>query len=453
MKMKKILITIFGLSALAFSCEDFVTQEPVDQILTENTIIDAASADQAILGIYSRMQTGSLYGDASIGYVGILSDELQHSGSFPSIAEMDQNDVTAANISLGNIWQSAYTTIFQCNNVIEILETADFPDLEADTKNVHIGEARFVRAFLLHHLAALYGEVPLVTTTDVAVNSVIERTSQADVYNFVIAEAGAAADELNSANWGNNAQYRATEWAAKALQARALLYNGDATGAAAVADDVITNGEFSLGSSYSGIFTPAFRNPSAGGPIIFSMFYSATDGNGLAFQFLQDGGRFEYAVGNELVNAMLGDLSIISDDDPRALISLNESDANGRYVVEKYSDVNTGTDNTIIFRLAEMYLIRAEGNPATAAGDIQALRTRAGAPAYSGSGSLSDILAERFIELSFEGHRWFDLVRTNNAVSVMSTVAGSNFSVDDVLMPVPQRERQQNPNLTQNPGY
>ncbi|WP_436517510.1 RagB/SusD family nutrient uptake outer membrane protein [Ekhidna sp. To15] len=451
--MKKLLITIIGLSSIAFSCEDFVTQEPVDQILTENTIIDAASADQAILGIYSRMQTANLYGDASIGYVGILSDELQHSGSFPSIAEMDQNDVTAANVSLDNIWQQAYTTIFQCNNVIEILEVTDFPDLTAEAKSVHIGEARFVRAFLHHHLAALYGAIPLVTTTDVAVNSEIARTSQGNVYDFVITEAAAAATELATADWGANAQYRATEWAAKALRARALLYNGDASAAATVADDVITNGGYSLGGSYSGIFTPGYRNPETGGPIIFSMFYSATDGSGLAFQFLQDGGRFEYAVGDELVSAMLGDLTITSDDDPRALISLNGSDPQGRYVVEKYTDVNTGTDNTVLFRLAEMHLIRAEGNSATAAADINALRTRAGAPAYSGSGSLADVLAERFVELSFEGHRWFDLVRTGNAQSVMGSVAGSNFTANDELMPIPQREIQQNPNLTQNPGY
>ena len=60
---------------------------------------------------------------------------------------------------------------------------------------------------------------------------------------------------------------------------------------------------------------------------------------------------------------------------------------------------------------------------------------------------------ERFIELSFEGHRWFDIVRTGNAATIMGAVAGSNFESTDVLMPIPQRDIQQNPNLTQNPGY
>jgi hypothetical protein len=100
-----------------------------------------------------------------------------------------------------------------------------------------------------------------------------------------------------------------------------------------------------------------------------------------------------------------------------------------------------------------MYLIRAEANLGTpaAVADINAVRTRSGAAAIT-TASEAVLLNERFIELYAEGHRWFDLIRTGNVVPVMSGVT-SGFSINDALFPVPNRDIQQNPNLSQNPGY
>ncbi|MFT6962968.1 MAG: hypothetical protein ACJAWV_002702, partial [Flammeovirgaceae bacterium] len=91
-KILFVLLTI-GVS----SCEEFVTQESVSLITSDQVIIDGNSAEAAILGVYSRIQIADLYGTRLIADPGVLSDELTHSGSFPSIAEMDQNNVTSGN--------------------------------------------------------------------------------------------------------------------------------------------------------------------------------------------------------------------------------------------------------------------------------------------------------------------------------------------------------------------
>lgn len=444
--MKNILI-IFVSLAFFTSCESFLEQQPVDQITTDQVIIDANSAETAVLGIYSRMQIGDGgYGNHLINLPGVASDEMVHSGSFPTIAEIDDNTMSSNNVTTSFMWRLAYTGIFQSNNVLEIVEgDPDLPGFTEETRRSTIGQARLLRALFHFNLLNVYGDVPLITTTDLEVVSSVSRTPQADVMNFVIDEARTAATELDGIDFGNNAQYRATYWAAKALEARALLYSGDVAAAGTVANEIIESGEFSLADSYGDLFQPGSVQDDE---IIFSVFYSQADQNGQAFQHLPSG-RFEYAVSPQLLSALTAD-----ENDERAdFVALNEGDDEGRHHFNKYTDVSTGTDGIIIFRLAEMYLIRAEANLGTAAGlaDINAVRTRSGAaPVVEASEDV--LLNERFVELFAEGHRWFDLIRTDNVVPVMSSVTGG-FSINDALFPVPNRDIQQNPNLSQNPGY
>jgi hypothetical protein len=443
--MKKILIFFVSIMAFA-SCESFLEQSPVDQITTDQVIVDAASAETAVLGIYSRLQIGNAYGNLLINMPGVASDELVHSGSFPTIAEVDNSTMSSNNVTTSGMWQTCYTGAFQANNVLEILEAnPELPGITPELRNEINGQARFLRALFHFNLTNLFGDVPLAITTDLETLSNITRTSKSDVLSFVIAEVRTAAVELAAVDLGNVGQYRANSWAAKALEARALLYSGDVAGAGVVANDVIVNGGFELADTYSELFQPgAVQNDE----IIFSVFYSAADQNGIAFQYLP-AGRFEYAVSPQLLAALNAD----ANDERAELVELNEGDALGRNYVNKYTDISTGTDGVILFRLAEMYLIRAEANLGTAAAiaDINAVRTRSGAVAISNA-TESVLLNEKFIEFFGEGHRWYDLIRTNNAVSVMAGI-NPGFTADDTLFPVPIRDIQQNPNLTQNSGY
>ncbi|HPB53829.1 MAG TPA: RagB/SusD family nutrient uptake outer membrane protein, partial [Saprospiraceae bacterium] len=123
-------------------------------------------------------------------------------------------------------------------------------------------------------------------------------------------------------------------------------------------------------------------------------------------------------------------------------------------------DLATGSDNVIVLRLAEMYLIRAEanarlnGNINDIRKDLNTIRSRAGleeAVANSIDELLLAIEAERRVELAFEGHRWFDLVRTDRAIDLLPNVTQKY----QYLFPIPQSEllANTNPGMKQNPGY
>jgi hypothetical protein len=122
----------------------------------------------------------------------------------------------------------------------------------------------------------------------------------------------------------------------------------------------------------------------------------------------------------------------------------------------KYTDVSEGSDRVIVIRLAEMYLIRAEalaysnGSIDAIKADIDVVRTRAGLQGTTATDYPSLKLAieyERRHEFAFEGHRWFDLVRTHRATAVLG--------IDEkyTLFPIPLSEMQTNKLMTQNPGY
>jgi hypothetical protein len=140
-------------------------------------------------------------------------------------------------------------------------------------------------------------------------------------------------------------------------------------------------------------------------------------------------------------------------DQRKALIVTNPANPVGPLITNKYTDAANGTDQPQVVRLAEMYLIRAEANQDV--DDINAIRVARGATPI---GSYSDVALyrERELELAFEGHRWFDLRRSGRINEVLGALKPNSWQPTDALLPIPQREIDQNPTLTQadqNPGY
>jgi starch-binding outer membrane protein, SusD/RagB family len=442
--MKKKFIILFALTIIFSSCEDFLQQEPVDIITTETVIEDGASALAALFGVYSRLQTAGLYGNRSIGIPGVASDELTHSGSFPSIRDFDNNQLTADNAEIRAIWPALFTGIYQANVILETLESdVVLPKLTEDQRKQYIAEARALRAFFHFEGVKLFGDFPLATSKELAQLSSITRENRDVVYAFIISELEVAATNISSIDGSETVgPFRLNEWGIKGLLARAQLYAGNVSAAGTIANDIITNGGFTLTPSYEN----AFKTGST--EAIFSIFFSASDQNGLPFQFLP-AGRFEYAVSPQL-------LAAFGSTDKRALIVLNGGDPLGRFAVNKYPDLSTGASLVPIVRLAELFLIRAEANLGTAQAlsDINLLRARAGVDEKVSAITIDDVLAERFVELSFEGHRWNDLIRTDKVDAVMSAINGTNWNpAVDKLFPIPFYDLNINKNLTQNSGY
>lgn len=433
--MKKFRLLTIALAFIAFGCEEYLDKEPYDIITDDIVISSAEDAESVLLGAYSALQSPEAYGNQTIGSTGVMSDELVHTGSFPTVAEFDNNAVLSNNVTLQNLWAAYYAGIFRTNVVIERVETIEIDD---PTKNKLVGEAKFLRALMHFDLLKLFGGIPYVVTSDLSTLRTIDRTSAETVYASLISELNESITLLAGVDQGNTK--RANQWVAKALLARVYLYSGNKAQAGALANDIIENGPYSLETNYTDVFLGDSEE------VLFEVFFSVQDQSDMAFYFRTDG-RYEYGPSPQIQAAF-------EPNDDRAVMV--EPVGDGRFQVAKYTDVATGTDQSVVLRLAEMYLIRAEANIGStqADDDVNIIRNRAGLGDISGV-TLDDILNERFVELCFEGHRWSDLTRTGKANEIMAVVNPTNWQSTDALMPIPQREIQQNPTLVgkQNPGY
>jgi hypothetical protein len=209
---------------------------------------------------------------------------------------------------------------------------------------------------------------------------------------------------------------------------------------------VIASNTYELVTTFRDLFETKNSSES-----ILELQYSINNTNSLAFWFFTQalGGRWGFSPSQDLFDAY-------EAGDPRrdASIGLSDGDRFGN----KYFRITNEDDNVMVLRLAEMYLIRAEANmrlggaAADVRADIDVVRARAGlAPlpaSVSGQAALTDaILQERRVEFAMEGHRFFDLRRLGRAEQILALASNR------LVFPVPQVERDVNPNLAQNPGY
>jgi hypothetical protein len=243
----------------------------------------------------------------------------------------------------------------------------------------------------------------------------------------------------------------------QAALARYYLYQKNWVQAESIATQVISSGKFTLVPEYTTIVGQNFTAES-----IFEVGYTQNDDAGTLNNLFVS--RREVIPSDQLVVA----LNSVEAGTRVATISFDIQQQGGNdngWTVRKYGTALQGNANIVVFRLAEMYLIRAEARAQQgkltgangAIADITVLRTRAKAPAVT-SGNQADLLLaierERQYELAFEGHRWYDLVRTGRAQTVMSSFS-PNWNSRYELWPIPQSETLRNPALqgAQNPGY
>ena len=430
------------------SCsEELIEFEPVAALSSSAVFVDQSGANAAVLGMY-----GGLAGANNLGFrmnvVGdIASDDVTHTGSFNTWRDLALAQWDQVNGEISVIWSSSYNSINRANNIIA---QVDGIQMEQALKDQYKGEALFVRALNHFNLTRYFGDVPIVSTPTAAPiddRYFVSRDPQTAVYQQIQQDLTQAIGLLPvSYASNNNTRHRATRGAAQALLARLNLYTENFTAAEASATEVISNTTYSLAPFENVVSTKG--TPEA----IFELFFDANNQNPVTFWYgRSNGGRYEFGATPSLWNAY-------ADGDLRRTSSVRE-EAPDTFVNWKYRDNTTGTDGVHVIRLAEVYLIRAEararnGNYAGAAEDIQTVRRRAFddqtivvVPPTNMEEALDLILAERRVELAFEGHRWHDLVRTGRAVSVL------NIPEFRTLLPIPLSATEVNSNLTQNPGY
>jgi hypothetical protein len=454
MYMKRISIILFSalVSYGLSSCDSRLDVQPTQTIDESQALSTSSGVVTTLLGAYDGLQDGDVYGGAIQYSADLLGDngEVRFTGTFSTLDEIWRKSVTTTNTQITNTWSETYDVINRVNNVLSAIQI-----VEEDSRDQVEGEALFIRGALYFELVRLFGKayndgdpnanpgVPLVLTPTRSVTDAdfVSRATVAAVYTQIISDLTNAETKLEDAEGGST---RATKQAASAMLSRVYLMQGNYAAARDAANRVIESEFFELTSDFDEVFNNNEVN--GGAPTsenIFSIIVTTQDGvNDLNTFYASSGfgGR--------------GDIRVLQKH--RDLYA--PSDVRGGFFYQAGTGTYTGkfTDqfgNVPIIRLAEMYLTRAEANfrlntsiGATPVADVNAIRTRAGLTPLT-TVTLNQILNERKLELAFEGHLLHDTKRTGQAV-------GSDpFSANRLVLPIPQRERDTNKNLTQNPGY
>jgi hypothetical protein len=475
----KYLFFCILLLLLEISCTKLVTiAPPVNSITTSEAFKDSANASSAIMGIYSSMINGplTLMNGALSVHLGESADELT---PFYSANDKYYSNTLSSDFEdlYYSFWSPSYTTIYQTNASIEGLQASQGLSLSA--KNRFIGEAQFLRSLCYFYLVNLYGDVPFITTSDYHSNTLAFRTSKAIIYQQIINNL-IDAQKLLSPDYSisGNDRIRANMWAAKALLSRVYLYSSKYDSAEIQATSIIGNANlFQLCTDLNSVF---LTNAAGNNEAILQWqinaqgsYYNATP-EGYAFVPHSSPDNYPpYYISDQLLNSfekndkrkiawidstIYGSPSITYYFPYKYKIGLAEASPNG-----------TLSEYTMVLRLAEQYLIRAEArahqniNLSGAIDDLNIIRERAGLPDLSLSLNQTQVLSavaqERRIELFAEwGHRWFDLKRTGQIDSVMTVATplkgqGSKWQSYQQLFPITFGELKYDPNLTQNVGY
>ncbi len=448
---------LFILLLLLTGCEkDLEPGLPSSQLIGEAIFDDTATVDAALTSIYSGLRDNSTVEGTPSGatvLMGLYADELDY---YRADAQTDaaffNHTVLPSNGAVDGFWNNNYALIYQSNAILEGLEEGG---LTMEEKGPFMGEAYFLRAYLHFYLSQLYGEIPYIVSTDYTQNSSPSRMPLPEIYELIEQDL-LQAKELLAVSDASGEHIRATKGAASALLARCYLYTQQWEKAKTESTAVIEGGVYVWQPELDQVFLR--ESPS----IIWQLkpeFEGAATKAGEIFVF-ENGPPPLYALTDLFIsNFESGDLR-------KGIWTRAISDGTDTwYHAFKYKQntaLGSSSEYSVLFRLAEVYLIRAEtlvrlGNIEAAKNDINKIRQRAGldgTKANSVDALLEELVLQRKYELFTEqGHRWFDLKRLQLANEILGPVK-PNWNPTDVLLPLPQQELILNPSLQpQNPGY
>ncbi|MET3879309.1 RagB/SusD family nutrient uptake outer membrane protein [Chitinophaga sp. OAE865] len=462
--MKKLRL-IYLLIVLA-SCTKVLDQVPEYTIADENFWQTANDAESAAVGIYPAIQSMAMQFPVAFDAASDATTAL-----LINYSPFTNHGIPVDNPLVASYWQNNYTGIGRANDLLKHVPGMKDSLFVAGRKQQLLGEAYFLRAYFYFNLVKAYGPVPLVLEPYTSFNAdfTVPRSSVDSVFGQIISDLKQAEAMLPATFAAASAtRGRASQGGAKALLAKAYLSIKNYDAAAAKALEVMNSPVYTLVSgstAYSNMFSPSGKN---GTEAIFEIQFvsSSSQANGLFSLYVPvngipagiQPGSYQITPTTKIINAYeTGDIR------KNAALGLTTSDPALPYV-NKYTRLTSGTEPDIIaLRLADIILVRAEalnnlGKTAEAIEALNIIRRRAFAEPlttpgmhdfpYGGETDLAlAIENERFKELAFEGHRFYDLVRTGRAEAVLGITA------NQTLWPVPLREIGRNPRLVQNNGY
>ncbi len=477
--MKSYKIYLLALTALsAVSCSKVIDTNETNFIGGDVALQTVANNEQAIVGAYAG--SGQ---EMDILLNATFSDEVKKA-EFYNAATTHEWQYTSSDITIRDNFtaiNALYRVINRVNRVIDALPKADSTKVGDSALKVKLrGEALFLRAFSHFQLWRYYsGDLDAnalaMVYMDYVPTSPAEKTSRITVQPYFdklkadMAEAkNLVANNLTDVN-------RATKLAVSGLQARVALYLKDWPGAITFSTEYINGLPLATRAQFPGIWTDANNNEvawklkrtTAAGPRIGSLFRGVSAN-------VTTIGTVTWAPSDKLwaLFDQTNDIRFASylKDEPALT---NASPSRPSHIIAKYAGSGYATtaenyNDAKMFRTGEMYLIRAEAkaeaNDATAADDLNALRAAritgyVNAVFPTKQDLINAIMTERFKELAFEGHRFWDLRRRglpvertgNDAPSTTgATLPAGNFRF---RLPIPNAEIQANSAMQQNEGY
>jgi hypothetical protein len=524
-------LVIFFL-VIASSCKKVIDVQPISNVVASNYYRNYIEVSNALTGCYNGMQE-------PLQYEWMLTElradnAKQRSVNSTTNANVELNQlnlytVSAQHQQIYNYWLSVYKNIRNINYVLRALGVTyqngqltygqALADVTSTQKSQLIGQALFLRAYHYFNLVRLFGGVFIVTRPlEPTASKQVNRSSIAECYQLITADLEGAASVLPTNPFAQIPMGdvgRANAWAARGLLAKVYLSqpNPRPTEALALLNDVIGNSGYGLETSYTSVFS---INNEMNREILFTVRFKAGLvglGNPMANTFAPassgdaivngDGSGFNYPTTN-LNSAFRSSASSFTDARKLVTIGIYSASTTPYFVNKFLSKVlvkNDAENDFPVLRFSDILLLKAEaigydGASGTSMGIINLIRERAGAGNYAtgaftaafykypATGTpaiatqaafLNALLDERRLELAFENQRFFDLLRTGQAVSVIQGYFASeyashygrytpviplaslqaNINVQKLLLPIPQREIDTNNEIViqQNPGY
>lgn len=493
MKTKIYLICLMALSANG--CNYMLDVKPNSFSSGENYYQSEQQVLRAVNGAYGVLQ--NLYTSDFWAMTEMVADNTnyQYDASDRGAQQREEIDeflITSSNNYVNTVWAQIYRNIHQCNVIVTRIDGVEFAD--ENVKKRYAGEAKFLRALYYFHLVRLFGPVPLIVKEPDGPEDAFARSraSVDEVYAQIIADAKDAAEGLPPSYTGADVG-RATKGAALTLLGEVYLTRKDYPNAVTTLTEVTKLG-YDLLDDYGDNFNPARKNNIES---VFSVQYNSgleTESSNYIFVFGPRNGKKDLTGfngllgGNNIPTPSIYNAYEAGDKRKDESVYLYDSPTNAPFeeagafggklpLIKKfyhppYALDGRANENWPVYRYSHVLLMLAEAINEAGTGDpypyINDVRHRAGLDPVSGLGQAAfrdTVQHEMRVELAFEDHRWFQLLRTGKAITVMTqhgkeekqrltrlSAASYDIAAYKLLFPIPDREKRLN-GLEQNDGW
>ncbi len=479
----KILLLSFCM-VIALGCEDFLDQQPEQQVSIDEQMSSKAGVLQAYNGIYRDVE--SIFSSKFAVYADALGGNISFSPRLvadadvivPAEIEFAYNfSATPQELNFESYYDDWYAVINQIHIILERLEEFSFftatelRQLEAELLTIRaLSHYQLSLVFAQHfgfsqdgsHLGIVYNTRALIAGVDFP-----SRNTMADTYALLQSDLDTALALFEDIQLQSGPEYSYfNELNTRALYARIALQMDDWQKAKDLSEFVIQNSSISL--TPSELYIEEWEKEELPVSEVLMEFSAPRTSEGdvsstvaIFFQYTSLTNYGRYVASEDLVN-------LYSDEDIRKGMFLQQNiptfingvETDVDYFFTKKFQDNAGT---LFMRLSEMYLIRAEANANLgfeneALIDLNLIRERANLPALTSAESiLEELFLERRREMALEGHLLFDIARNKKDVvrnlGCVSTLCNLGYPSNFFILPIPEDNVLQNENMQQNEGY